>query len=224
MATNASQLTVEEQICQCETGWFVKMEKQNLNDQDVTIIVREAIINKQCSGLWLGSNNISSVGAITIADALRNNTTLQYLYLSDNKITDQGAQALSAVLSDSNVILKDLFLGNNNITDEGVACLANMLKTNKTLKQLNLSSNKVSDRGVQYLDDALNNQQNNSLEKLYLNSNKLITDNGVPYLAEMLKEKRKLNTLWIQGCSLSENGKGIVRSSERSKKGNYLYS
>jgi Ran GTPase-activating protein (RanGAP) involved in mRNA processing and transport len=224
MATNNYEsLKLEEQISQCEPHWYVKLEKQNLTDQDLNIIVREAIINKECTGLWLGWNNISSVGVSIIANALYENTTLQYLYLSNNNISDEGVQSLANTLKLNNSTLKDLDLGNNDITDESVQYLAEMLKLNKNLNQLNLSSNRIGDQGVKLLADALTPTHNQSLEKLYLNSNRLITDASVSYLAEMLDSKRRLNTLWVQNCNLSEESRMTLRDTERSKKGNYLY-
>jgi Ran GTPase-activating protein (RanGAP) involved in mRNA processing and transport len=224
MATNNYQNSkLEEQISQCESHWYVKLEKQNLTDQDLNIIVREAIINKECTGLWLGWNNISSFGAAIIANALVKNTTLQYLYLSHNHISDEGVQSLVKILTFNNSTLKDLDLGNNDITNNGVQYLAKMLETNKTLNQLNLSSNRIGDQGVTLLSNALTPSNNKTLEKLYLNSNPLITDVSVNYLAEMLQRERKLNTLWVQNCHLSEESKITLRKTERSKKGNYLY-
>jgi hypothetical protein len=98
MATNNyCNSKLEEEISQCEQSWYVKLEKQELTDQDMKIIIKEAVTIKQCIGLWLGWNNISSAGALVIANALNNNTTLQYLYLSNNNLLDEGVWSLCKI-------------------------------------------------------------------------------------------------------------------------------
>ncbi len=38
------------------------LREQNVNDEDMEIVVREAVINKQCKKLELSNNQITSVG------------------------------------------------------------------------------------------------------------------------------------------------------------------
>jgi len=51
-----------------------------------------------------------------LTDALKCNTTLTTLYLTDNNIGDEGAIMISDALK-CNTILTELYLGNNNIGD-----------------------------------------------------------------------------------------------------------
>ena len=206
MASNDYQTnSLEEQISQCESHWYIKLEKQNLDDNHMNIIIQEAIINKQCVGLWLSYNNITSIGVRILVNTLNDNKTLQYLYLSNNHIGDDGVQLLAYILKTNNSTLKDLDIGNNNITNAGVRYIAEMLRENKNLIQLNLSENQINDQSIQLLSNAFGEHQNQTLEKLYLNSNRLITNVSTIHLVEMIGSKRKLNTLWIQNCNLSDH-------------------
>jgi hypothetical protein len=49
----------------------VDLREQNVNDEDMEIVVKEAVINKQCKKLELSNNQITSVGASIIAKALK---------------------------------------------------------------------------------------------------------------------------------------------------------
>ena len=74
-------------------------------------------------------------GFIALAKALKENTSLEMLYLANNGITDVGAIALAEALEE-NIYLKTLCLRNNNITDVGF----NALILSPSLTSLNFNS------------------------------------------------------------------------------------
>jgi Ran GTPase-activating protein (RanGAP) involved in mRNA processing and transport len=114
----------------------VDLQRQNLTDEDMKIVVKEAMINKQCKELKLGYNKITSVGTSIIAEALNNSTTLEELHIRGNRLCDRGAQGLTKTLSLNNSKIPLLDLQSTGITDEGARYLAEMLKTNATLARL----------------------------------------------------------------------------------------
>ncbi|MGC6403933.1 MAG: hypothetical protein ACON5A_01640 [Candidatus Comchoanobacterales bacterium] len=119
----------------------------------------------QLDELILANNNIKK-GAVALANALEDNTTLNTLGLTGNAIQDDGAKALAELLK-SNYTLSQLVLNNNEISDTGVGYLANALTSNKGLKILSLVwNNKISSNGIEKLAVAL--QHNDSLEELNL--------------------------------------------------------
>ncbi|CAF4028348.1 unnamed protein product, partial [Rotaria sp. Silwood1] len=66
----------------------------------------------------------TSEGAMIISEALRNNNTLVKLFLSHNKLGDDGTKFLARALSyDNNSTLRELSLGHNGITDQGAEYL-----------------------------------------------------------------------------------------------------
>ena len=102
--------------------------------------------------------------------------------------------------------LQHLYLGQNEIGDDGIEHLSRMLKGNRTLTWLWLTGNEISNRGVEFLSHVLADQ-NMTLEWLFLNSNKLITDTSVEALLHMLKRNSSLKTLYVNNCNLSESAR-----------------
>ena len=193
------------------------LSQQDLVDEDMEIIVKQVITKKSCIELWLDSNSITSQGALILADALRNNNTLQKLDLYNNRVSDSGVSFLVKSLLDSNFTLKILNLGRNGITNEGVRFLAQMFKTNTSLTNLYLQQNDISDDGVRLLANAIENH-NKTLIELYLNGNRLLTDSSVDFLLSMIKNHPKLNRLNIEDCSLTRVGKGKLKDVEKLRK------
>ena len=123
------------------------------------IIVKHAIIKKRCKRIRLRDNNITAQGALTLAEGLHNNRTLESLDLQNNYISDLGIQSLGLATVHSK--LKTLNVESNGLTFEGAQYLAQMLKTNRTLTELYLSKNHVGDRGVELLANALKDDRKN---------------------------------------------------------------
>ena len=190
---------LQQFIVECEPYSKVSLYKQNLTDEDMEIVVHEAIIKKQCQNLELKYNQITSVGVSIIAKALNNNTTLEILYLGDNRLCDAGIQSLAKTLSLNNSKVYFLALQSTGITDEGAKHLAEMLKINTTLQYLMLGWNEISDQGVQHLANALTHH-NNTLLSLRVDNNKLVSDVSADCLIEMLKHNQTLERLDIEKC------------------------
>jgi len=212
---------LEQKITESFIHSSICLDEMELIDQDMIIVVKQAINNKQCKFLSLQSNKITSIGASIIAEALNNNNTLETLYLGNNYISDNGIDSLVNILSTHNNTLKTLVLQKNRITDKGAKRLAQMLEVNQTLIWLYLGENEISDEGVRILSKAIENQ-NNTLEMLVLSSNKLLTDFSVDYLLQMIKYNQSLKKLWIDDCNLSEAGKQRLNKIQQSKKDFYV--
>ena len=58
-------------INNCQICPRIDFRKQKLTDLDVEIIVKQAIINKKCSMLWLTSNHLTSKGISILFSALK---------------------------------------------------------------------------------------------------------------------------------------------------------
>jgi Ran GTPase-activating protein (RanGAP) involved in mRNA processing and transport len=194
----------------------VCLDKQQLTDEDIKIVVQHAIINKQCKSLSLAYNDITPEGAAVLADALYNNKSLQELWLYNNHVSDIGVHHLAQALT-VNKTLKKVGLAANDITDTGVSYLVEMIKKNRTLSMLGLAMNKIGDQGVQILTNALA-QQNPSLEILALDRNELIGDSSVDSFVHMIKRNRSIKELWLHGCNLSEKAQKRLEQVAGSKK------
>jgi Ran GTPase-activating protein (RanGAP) involved in mRNA processing and transport len=152
-------ISLEQLIVESGRGWTVDLDEQNLTDRDMKTVVKHAMIKNHCKRIRLRDNNITSQGALILADGLNNNMTLESLDLRNNSISDLGVQYLSLSIIHSN--LKTLNLESNGITAEGAQYLAQMLKNNRTLTELYLSKNHLGDRGIELLANALNDEKKN---------------------------------------------------------------
>jgi Ran GTPase-activating protein (RanGAP) involved in mRNA processing and transport len=214
---------LEDFIGKCEHHSKIDLSFQKLTDEDMNIVVKEAIIKKQCKELGLINTNITPTCMSIIAKALNGNNTLERLFLSSNNVGDIGVQFLAKTLSLNNSSLTHLFLASVGITDEGVKYLAQMLKTNSKLCSLTLERNNIGDKGIEILANTLIHY-NNTLEHIFLESNKLVSDSSVDSLVEMLKQNLSLSSLSISHCSLSEEGKERIRRIFYTKKDFLLWS
>ena len=118
------------------------------------------------------------------------NKILTELYLQNNQITGEGAQALA-----ENSTLTSLHLGRNNLNDEGAKALAK----NMTLTSLNLENNEITNEGAKAL------AENKILIELYLQNNQ-ITDEG----ARALSKSNSLIRLNLENNSLGKAAKEAV--------------
>jgi Ran GTPase-activating protein (RanGAP) involved in mRNA processing and transport len=97
-----------------------------------------------------------------------------------------------------------LQLENNKITGKGATTLADALFANNTLIQLSLSYNPIGDIGAHALAQVLC-IHNWTLTWLDINGTG-ITDDGIEYLAEMLKVNKSLILLGLRSNQISDRG------------------
>jgi hypothetical protein len=200
----------------------INLANQNLTDSHMKIIVKYAIQKKKCHWLSLQNNQITSHGLSILVNGLEDDQSLQSLYLEKNFIEDLGIEYLTKILGKKYSNLTFLSLNHNRIEDRGVQYLADMLKTNEILTDLWLSYNAIGNIGVKSLAEVLISK-NKTLIQLYLNGNTSINDLSIYNLVLMLKSNRKLNTLWLQDCNLTKEGKDKLENTITSREDFDLY-
>lgn len=119
-------------------------------------------------------NEIGDEGVTAaLADALAKNTSIKYLYLEGNGITNVGCSALAKALQ-VNSSIEELYLGANDIGPEGAASLAQVILTNTTLNKLFVDGNQLGPQGATAFSEALESLDGKAtLTQLYADNNNL---------------------------------------------------
>ncbi|CAF3879624.1 unnamed protein product [Rotaria sp. Silwood1] len=204
---------------QCKSQSDAYLNGRRLTKHDVESVVQQVVIDKQCRALFLRESHMTSEGAKIISEALRNNDTLVKLFLSHNKLGDDGINYIARALSGvNNSTLEQLNLCHNGITDQGAEYLARMLESNETLTHLWLASNEISDRGLERLCEVLINK-NKTLQVLSLEWNKFRSDRSVNILVNLLKINKSLTTLNLENCKLSKSSIEEIKRLAKARRG-----
>ena len=198
---NSSSLEVQTRLAQIDCN-ALDFRNVRLSPLDCLTLVHAL----QSSGekiVYFNSaySNIADLGCIEISklfggkDHNQGFCNLQFLNLSNSRITDKGVEYLTTALINNNCKLNNLDLAMNKITDKGVEHLTKaLINTNCKLNSLGLEGNQISDKGAEHLATALINT-NCKLNSLGLVGNK-ITDKGVEHLTKaLINTNCKLNSL-----------------------------
>ena len=138
----------------------------------------------------------------TLAEQLKNNTTLKQLLLRGCGLNSQSIESLAEALT-TNKHLELLNVSNNVLCDDGIKHLAHALRVNQGLKVLYLWNCGMTDVGLESLAESL--QHNNVLTNLYVSNDysanypNRLTEKIVPVLTECLQNNRTLTELWYPG-------------------------
>jgi len=185
----------------------VTIKSLDLSFNDITDIGAESIakylsISTFLQVLFLSGNNISSKGFASIADALNTNRSLTELDLTGNAGRNNGAIALAQSL-DNNHILTSLSLSGCRIGIHGIRRLKQTLEINHTITCINLSNNNIGDDGAKEIAEAL--EKHKRLESLDISFNN-ITFVGTEYLGKSLTNYTSLKRLAIDNNKLRDKG------------------
>lgn len=127
-------------------------------------LVRENVFDGRTE-VDLREKNLGDAGALSVADALRTNTTWVKLSLQNNRIGAAGGAAIAkSMLMDETLTV--LALNNNNVGAAGATAIAESLQANQTLTALGLADNMIGDAGATTIADAL--RTNQTLTELWL--------------------------------------------------------
>ena len=147
--------------------------------------------------------NITNNGAITIAEAIRLNTTLQKLNISNNSISDDGAAAISDNLKFS-TSLQEINISQNSITNKGIKLFAEAIQINSTLKNINISKNHISIEGLLYFMEKV--KKNCTLEVVNITHNN-VTRSGLTSIKQCIENlQRPIQIYASWNVIVSRNG------------------
>jgi Ran GTPase-activating protein (RanGAP) involved in mRNA processing and transport len=174
-----------------------------------------------------------SGGAKGVAEAVRNHTALEFLFIRGGWFGDDDAEALGHALAGNTSLLLLHISGDCSFGALGLRSIAESLKTSKTIRRINLTTvRNIGDAGAQIMADLLSSNSsleqlylavcgigapgstsiakalkvNTSLEELEMSCNRRIGDAGAAALADALTSSTSLTSLWLYGCGIGEQG------------------
>ena len=156
----------------------------------------------------LGRSRQENEGAKALAEGFKKMGSLEEVVIPQNGIYHEGIAALSDAFS-NNPNLRILNMNDNTFTPKGAKCLAAVLPKMQKLKVLNLGDCLLKSEGAILISNALRDGHAD-LEELYMNSNEIQVDGGIP-IAQAVANKRSLKTLSIDTNEFGEAGCKIVR-------------
>ena len=158
--------------------------------------------NKKVCTLDISDNNISDLGAQEMARALHENQALQTLNISCNNIQVDGAKEIAETLLENSALQK-LDISNNYLHVGGAKVLAEVLCENKVLQILDVSNNKILADGAVAISECI--KKNSTLQQLVISGNNIGTE-GTIKIAEAVKINTTLQNLDISNNNISNDG------------------
>lgn len=185
-------------------------------------VIEKTLILKH---LDLRSNNIGSIGASAIFNALSNNKTIEFLDFSSlvginrNHIGVKGAEALSLALL-NNKTIQILYLNGCGVGSEGIEILSKSFATT-SLIELNLGISNIGPEGANLLADAL--FQNGTLKKLQLERNDIGNSGSIAIARHIYGNSQQLTLLDLSNNQIGpEGGNAIGNALRRPNNLSYL--
>eukprot|EP00984_Skeletonema_dohrnii_P001039 scaffold328_cov95-Skeletonema_dohrnii-CCMP3373.AAC.4 len=153
--------------------------------------------------LNLDQTSIDNNGVAILTAGLARLPTLTKLNLSNNRIGDQGLQALVGGLVNCNI--EQLYLSHNSFSVSGLRSLGSLMQRETSLTSLWLGRNAINDEGLECLIEGIVNCC--SLQTLNLSINHSITAVGLTSLSTFFRSDNCcLEKLWLWGIDFGDDG------------------
>eukprot|EP01125_Pyxidicula_operculata_P016970 TRINITY_DN5906_c0_g1_i2.p1 TRINITY_DN5906_c0_g1~~TRINITY_DN5906_c0_g1_i2.p1 ORF type:complete len:547 (+),score=70.42 TRINITY_DN5906_c0_g1_i2:1459-3099(+) len=147
--------------------------------------------NMTLTELAFNKSGITPELAVLMSDHITNLCALKKFEILDNEIGDDGAAALSNILSLTSLV--ELNFNKNLIGLLGIEAISSHLKNNSTLTQLSLGSNDIDDDSMLHLGSAISHPKCN-LQTLHIFWNEFDLD-GVMWFCKYLETNTSLKKL-----------------------------
>src|SRR5579883_1915550 len=108
----------------------LRLGKNNIGDEGL-IAISEAFPKSRLLSLNVSASGITDKGVMALAEALKRESSIQKIDMSQNLISDTGANALIEVLEEYNHTLTDLVLNHTDISEALLKKINSLLETNK---------------------------------------------------------------------------------------------
>ena len=192
-------MMIDQSLCKHSQLKCINLQGNNITKKSEEVIASVISSNTRLEELDLGNNQLQ-LGAIKIAAALKNISSLKLLDLNNNNIPNQAADGIAAAIR-GNSSLEKLRLNGNHL-GSSIVVVVNALKNISTLKDLSLNDNKNRNKELPIaLKSILIN--NTFIERLLLSDNYL-NDDGVKCIAQALCKHSKLKLLDMRNNNITE--------------------
>lgn len=112
-------------------------------------------VNVGLSHLSLRQWQLRSDGLHTICQSLYDNSSLRELDLRANQIDVEGAETLRSYLQDASCRLRKLWLSRNKIGEQGAKAMAQAIAVNTSLVMIDLQDNNIPDQGSRRIAESI---------------------------------------------------------------------
>ena len=156
---------------------------------------------------YLAGNCFTAKGTAKLGAALRQNQTVESLWLKRNPLKAEGVAQIAQML-EVNQSLQTLDLVNVGMLDAGVKVLFASLKQNRTLRTLYIDANGIGVEGARYIADYfeyLKRTKQIGLTSLFMAINRL-GDEGVKIIAEAISDYPHLQRLDFSSNRIQNSG------------------
>ena len=175
----------------------------------------------KCKGLKslnLSRNNLNKEHTKLLAEAMEENSTLEFLDISQNILGVYGVTLIARSLH-KNKTLKGLNLFKNTLDVDGSRALGEMLKVNSTIEWLDVAHNRIRPSGLQAISEGILANKDCKIKTLGLRMNFINDDGFQEFFSKVIfSGKSKIDHLYINENNLTDL-KAITFSDEiKSKK------
>lgn len=171
--TDVGALALAKALKKNKTVRQIVLKYARITSQGVGAIA-QVLGNDSCiERLLLGSCELDCEGATLLAKALSKNSALKHLECEHNKGMGQGLVEIAKALKE-NKSLERLNLGFCDVNDDVVNEIASALREKETaLQNITLRGNNITDDGAERLVRALKESDNQKVDSIYLDSNRV---------------------------------------------------
>lgn len=137
-------------VTDCSEGRFCTSKDANLHlgEDGITLKLDHEALQKCPKVKWPMSSNLGVEGAKALANELKINTRTHWIWLYNNGVQAEGAEAIALALKQYNHTLRTISLYGNDIRDHGARAFGAMLMSNHKMQELFLGANSIGDIGV----------------------------------------------------------------------------
>ena len=137
-------IKIVKALQEISTLTVLSISNNDIGEETADDIATVLSYNAKLQELYLHSNDFKTAGMVKIAKALECISTLTVLSISNNRISEEAADDIAAVLS-HNIKLQKLYLGTNSFKTLGMIKIAKALQNVSTLVAFNISNNNVGE-------------------------------------------------------------------------------